>query len=225
MGILVCWCWGLCREGPSADSSRIQSPRAQGCAPAAERSQTPLWNRSWFTGIFSSQHYRLQQQQYQRQRSPSEWEKSSKTAFRSTAANSVGHLAAIGLWKPSSSHTLPSCPYAIATLSLLPNQALCRFYQHPLNTSPTTDITRFPFTASSTLCSPDPLSAAQMHLPVWMRAEQALCMTITGSTCWEQAGISLQPKQMERAKNHTVKPKLSRSSHKHVPRSWQLNNW
>lgn len=39
-------------------------------------------------------------------------------------------------------HTLPSCPYAVAApSSLLPNQALSRFYQHPLNksVSPWTD--------------------------------------------------------------------------------------
>lgn len=64
VGVLVCFCWRLCKEVPPADSSRIQSPRAQGCAPAAERSQTPLWNRSWCTGILFSQHYRPQQQQY-----------------------------------------------------------------------------------------------------------------------------------------------------------------
>lgn len=33
-------------------------------------------------------------------------------------------------------HTLPSSPYAVATSSsLLPSQALSRFYQHPLNKS------------------------------------------------------------------------------------------
>lgn len=77
--------------------------------------------------------------------------------FQKHSANSVGHLLAVGLWQPNSIHILPSCPYAIATSSLLPNQALCRFYQHPLNTSPTMDITRFPFTASSTLCSSNAL--------------------------------------------------------------------
>lgn len=153
VGVSVCWCWRLCREVPSADSSRIQSPRAQSWPPAAERSQTPPWNRSWCTGILFSQRYRPQQQQHHLQSSP-----------RSTPATSVGRLPSAGLWKPSSIHTLPSCPYAIATSSLLPNQALCRFYQHPLNKLPTMDIARFPFTASSTslqpkstLCSPNAL--------------------------------------------------------------------
>lgn len=88
---------------------------------------------------------------------PSEWERSSKTAFRSTPANSGGHLPSVRLWKPNSIHTLPSCPYAVAVSSLLPNQALCRFYQHPLKESPTMDIASFLFMASSTLCSPNAL--------------------------------------------------------------------
>lgn len=157
VGALVCWCWRLCREVPSTDSSRTQSPRAQGWPPAAERSQTPPWKRSWCTGILFSQRDRPQQQQHHLQSSASEWERTSKTAFRSTPANSVGHLPPVGLWKPNSIHTFPSCPYAIATSSLLPNQALCRFYQHPLNKPPTMDIARFPFIASSTLCSPNAL--------------------------------------------------------------------
>lgn len=54
MGILVCWCWRLCREVQPGDSNRTQSPRAQGCAPTAQRSQIPLWNRSWCTFFFPS---------------------------------------------------------------------------------------------------------------------------------------------------------------------------
>lgn len=66
----------------------------------------------------------------------------------------------------------------------------CRFYQHFLNKSPTMDIARFPFIASSTLCSPNALGCKN-------EGRMGSLHDNPGSTCWEQAGISLQPKQME----------------------------
>lgn len=155
VGVLVCWCWRLRREVPSADSSRIQSPRAQ-VAPAAERSQTPLWNRSWCTGILFSQHYRPQQQQHHLQSSPSEWERSSEAAFQKDSCKTLCFIYLL-LHSESPTPSILFLPAPIATSLLLPNQAFCRFYQHPLNKSPTMDITRFPFIASSTLCSPNAL--------------------------------------------------------------------
>ena len=65
-------------------------------------------------------------------------------------------------------HTLPSCPYAVATSSsLLPYQALSRFYHHPLNKSVS------PWTSQHLPSLPVAPSAAQIHLTVRMGAEWA----------------------------------------------------
>lgn len=73
-----------------------------------------------------------------------------------------------------STHILPFCSYAAATCSpLLPNQALSRVYQHPLNkTSITLDVTTFPLIANSTFCSPNPPNLRDRGtigstVPVW----------------------------------------------------------
>lgn len=66
--------------------------------------------------------------------------------------------------KSHSIHTPPSCPYAVAAASsLLPNQALSRFYHYPLNKSVSQRFPSLPLAPST----------AQIHLTVWMGAEWA----------------------------------------------------
>lgn len=143
--------------------------RAQGhgYAPGADRSLTPLRKRSCCTGSF-----------FPSSTIPS------KTSITCTAAPRSDRGAAelpLEAFLPTlqviylligseshSIHTLPSCPYAVAaSSSLLPNQALSRFYQHPLNKSVS------PWPPQCFPSSPLALSAAQIHLTVRMGAEWA----------------------------------------------------
>lgn len=106
--------------------------------------------------VFPPQH-RLHQKQYHLHSSPPKWERSSRIAFRSTLANTVGQLPSNKLWKSLHPHTsfLPLCCCYFFITSAKPG-SLQILSAPSQQIRVTLDIIVLPFIATSTICSPNP---------------------------------------------------------------------